>query len=139
MQPDDPFPLEIVPSPVRHAMREVFKGRWPSIQEVAEVPDAYWLATPAIGRKYLQTIRAVSQAPDTDAADLPRLTDAELLERLESLRRELQLLRTMVKARMRRSVRSGKSFERRAGRAPRPTGSLAGQTWPQRANEGLAM
>ena len=63
MQLDEPFPLEIVPSRVRHAMLDEFKGRRPTVGEVAQIPDAYWLATPAIGRKVLQTIRAVVHEP----------------------------------------------------------------------------
>jgi hypothetical protein len=140
MHPDDPFPLENVPSPVRHAMLEVFKGRRPSVHEVAEIPDSYWLATPAIGRKLLQTIRAVSNAPRS-AADIsarPQLTDAELLDRLESLREELQFIQAMVKAKIRKPARNRDGFRRHGDRGSR-SGSLSGRPWSQKRPEGLSL
>ena len=83
MQLDEPFPLEIVPSRVRHAMLHEFNGRRPTLREVAQIPDAYWLATPAIGRKFLQAIRAVVHAPrlETDAPVPPGLTGPQTLTR----------------------------------------------------------
>jgi hypothetical protein len=127
MQLDEPFPLEIVPSRVRHAMLDEFKGRRPTMREVAQIPDAYWLATPAIGRKVLQTIRAVVQAPrpQTDAAALPRLTDAELLDRLESLQRELLWMQDLARAGAPKSSRSRNRFQGRARKGSRPDDSLS--------------
>jgi hypothetical protein len=65
------------------------------------------LATPAMGRKFLQMVRDVTHAPGRQA-DVPRrgLTDAELLDRLESLQRELQWLQATLKAKTRRMPRS---------------------------------
>src|SRR4028119_299517 len=122
MQPDHPFPLEAVPSRVRHALLDEFKGRCPTVGEVAQIPDAYWLATPAIGRKVLQTIRAVVQAPrpQTDAPALPRLTDAELLDRLDSLRRELLWMQDLARAGAPEPSRSRKRVHGRAPPGPPP-------------------
>ena len=103
MPVDEPFPLESLPSRVRQAILSEFKGRCPSVREVAEIPDAYWLATPAMGRKFLQMIHDVTHAPGRQA-DVPvrrRLTDLELLDRLESLQDELLLLQEMLQARAR--------------------------------------
>jgi uncharacterized protein (DUF2236 family) len=140
MQPDDPFPLENVPSPVRHAMLEVFKGRRPSVHEVAQIPDSYWLATPAIGRKLLQTIRAISDAPrsEADLPALPQLTDAELLDRLESLREELRFIQATLKARIRKAPRNRDGFQRHGGRGSR-SGNPSGEPWTQKRPEGLAL
>ncbi len=112
MQVDEPFPLESVPSRVRQAILSEFKGRWPSVREVSEIPDAYWLATPAMGRRFLQMIREVAHASSrqADVPVRPRLTDAELLDRLESLQRELQWLHATVKAKTRRMPRSRDRF-----------------------------
>lgn len=141
MRLDDPFPLETVPSPAKHAMLDVFKGRWPSVREVAQVPDAYWLATPAIGRKLLQTIRAVTDAPrpETDVPALPRLTDAELLDRLESLREELRYIHATLKAKTSKAARNKNRFRRHASRSSRPGNDLSGEPWPQRDPEGLSL
>ena len=127
MQLDEPFPLEFVPSRVRHAMLDEFKGRRPTMREVAEIPDAYWLATPAIGRKVLQRIRAVVYAPQpqTDAPALPRLTDAELLDRLESLQRELLWMQDLARAGAPKSSRSKSRFQERARKGSRPDDSLS--------------
>ena len=127
MQLDEPFPLEIVPPRVRHAMLHEFNGRRPTMREVAQIPDAYWLATPAIGRKFLQTIRAVVHAPrpETDAPAPPRLTDAELMDRLESLRRELAWMRDLVRRGVPKASRSKNGFQRHAGKASRPGDSLS--------------
>jgi hypothetical protein len=100
MPVDEPFPLESLPSRVRQAILSEFKGRCPSVREVAEIPDAYWLATPAMGRKFLQMIHDVTHAPGRQA-DVPvrrRLTDLELLDRLQSLRDELRFLQEMLQA-----------------------------------------
>lgn len=141
MRLDDPFPLETIPSPAKHAMLDVFKGRWPSVREVAQVPDAYWLATPAIGRKLLQTIRAVTDAPrfETDVSALPRLTDAELLDRLENLREELRYIHATLKAKTRKAVRSKDRFQGHAGRSSRPVNDPSGEARSQRSPEGLAL
>jgi hypothetical protein len=125
MPVDEPFPLESVPSRVRQAILSEFKGRCPSVREVAEIPDAYWLATPAMGRRFLQMIRDITHAPgrQADAPVRPRLTDAELLDRLESLQRELQWLQATLKAKTRRMPRS--RDRRPFGERSRPSQDLS--------------
>lgn len=120
MQVDEPFPLESVPSRVRHTILREFNGRCPSVREVSEIPDAYWLATPAIGRRFLQMIREVAQAPSRqiDAPILRRLTDAELLDRLESLQQELQILHRVLRAKVRRPPRNRDRFHSPLAKGP---------------------
>ncbi len=126
MQMDEPFPLESVPSRVRLAILSEFNGRRPSVREVAEIPDAYWLATPAIGRKFLQTIRDATPAP-TRQTTVPvrRLTDAELMDRLESLQEELQWLHDVLKARARRTPRNRGRLQEPFGERFRPSHDLS--------------
>ena len=99
---DEPFPLNAVPPRVRNTILNEFKGRCPSIREVAEIPDSYWLATPNIGPTFLEQIRSVTDAPpeQTGNSSRPRLTDAELLERLERLQDELRWLQDEMEARL---------------------------------------
>ena len=126
MQVDEPFPLENVPSRVKQAILREFKGRCPSMREVAGIPDAYWLATPAIGRKFLQTIRDAAPAPARQTTvPVRRLTDAELMERLESLQEELQRLYDVLKARARRTPRNRVRHQRPFGERSRPSHDLS--------------
>jgi hypothetical protein len=139
MQPDEPFPLEAVPSRVRQAMLNEFNGRRPSLREVAEIPDEYWLATPAIGRKFLQTIREAAHLPGlrADAPVRRRLTDAELLDCLESLQRELQYLRVVVRAKTRRTPRGRHPAQRRFGESLAAMSSGFGEDWTPTGPEAL--
>jgi hypothetical protein len=109
---DEPFPLSAVPPRVRNTILNEFKGRCPSIREVAEIPDSYWLATPNIGPTFLEQIRRVTDAPleHTASPSRPRLTDAELLGRLERLQDDLRWLQDQMEARLFKTAR------RRAGR-----------------------
>jgi hypothetical protein len=101
MGEDEPFPLNAVPPRVRNAVLNEFKGRCPSIQEVAEIPDSYWLATPSIGPTFLEQIRRVTgAAQQTSRPSRPYLTDAEFLERLERLQDELRWLQDQMEARL---------------------------------------
>ena len=126
MQVDEPFPLESVPSRVKQAILREFKGRCPSMREVAEIPDAYWLATPAIGRKFLQTICDAAPAPARlTTVPVRRLTAAELMERLESLQEELQRLYDVLKARARRTPRNRGRLQKPFGERSRPSHDLS--------------
>jgi hypothetical protein len=91
---NEPFPLNAVPPRVRNTILNEFKGRCPSIREVAEIPDSDWLATPNIGPAFLEQIRSVTDAPpeQTASPSCSRLTDGELLGRLEWLQDELRWL-----------------------------------------------
>ena len=92
---------------MRNTILNEFKGRCPSIREVVEIPDSYWLATPSIGPTFLEQIRSVTDAALQLTASLsrPRLTDAELLDRLERLQDELQWLRDQMEAKLLKSAR----------------------------------
>jgi hypothetical protein len=104
---NEPFPLDAVPPRVRNTVLNEFKGRCPSIREVAEISDSDWLATPNIGPTFLEQIRRVTEAPPepTASPSHPRLTDAELLGRLERLQDDLQWLRDQMEARLLKTAR----------------------------------
>ena len=104
---DEPFPLNAVPPRVRKTILSEFKGRCPSIREVAETPDSYWLATPSIGPTILEQIRRVTGAAleQTASPSRPRLTDAELLDRLERLQDELRWLQDRMEAKLLKTAR----------------------------------
>ena len=104
---DEPFPLNAVPPRVRNTILNEFKGRCRSIREVAETPDSYWLATPSIGPTILEQIRRVTGAAleQTASPSRPRLTDAELLDRLERLQDELRWLRDQMEAKLLKTAR----------------------------------
>ncbi len=107
MDRDEPFPLGAVPPRVRHTILSEFKGSCPSIREVAEIPDSYWLATPNIGPAFLEQIRRVTDAPSeqTVSPSRPQLTDTELLDRLEQLQNELQWLHDQMEAKLFKTAR----------------------------------
>ncbi len=94
MTPDEPFPLEQFPSRIRAAILDEFDGRRPSQQEVADIPDAHWLATPAIGPAVLKKIRRLGR---DDAPPSRPMADAELLQRLTFLQEELKLIQHAVR------------------------------------------
>ena len=103
MHLDEPFPLQAVSSRLKNAILQEFKGRCPSLREVTEIPDRHWLATPAIGPTHLEKIRSITdpqtQPPQTARPALGRLSDAELLDRLEWLQEELRWLYDQLRAR----------------------------------------
>jgi hypothetical protein len=41
MQQDEAFPLAVIPPRVRRAILREFQGRWPTVQEVAQIPDRH--------------------------------------------------------------------------------------------------
>jgi hypothetical protein len=104
---DEPFPLTAVPPRVRNTILNEFKGRCPSIREVAEIPDSDWLATPNIGPTFLEQIRSVTDAPpeQTASPSCSRLTDGELLGRLEWLQDELRWLQEQMETRLLKTAR----------------------------------
>ncbi len=93
------FPLEDFSSPVRGAILDAFEGRCPTVQDVARIPDVCWLATPSIGPKTLEKIhRLTEDQPDFPSS--PRITDAELLARLDLILSELRCVRDALKAKI---------------------------------------
>ena len=103
MPMDEHFPLGAVPSRVRRVLLREFKGRCPTVREVDQIPDKHWLATPGMGPTSLQTIRSITNAArqqEVSQIESHRLSDAELLRRLEGLQEDLRWLETHLKARM---------------------------------------
>lgn len=94
------FPLEAVPSRVKFAILREFKGRRPTVQEVSQICDRSWLAVPGIGRTALVNIRQATgdQHPFGANRSAARMSDAELLRRLDLLQEELQSLNEVLNA-----------------------------------------
>ncbi len=108
MHLDERFPLEAVPSRVRHALLGEFKGRCPSVREVDQIPDRLWLTAPGMGPASLHLVRSIINAAGqqevSDIASNP-LSDAELLRRLEGLQKDLRWLAVHLKARLSKGPR----------------------------------
>ncbi len=105
---DEPFPLDAVPSRMAYVLVREFKGRCPSIREVDQIPDKQWLATPGMGPAFLQAIRSITNAArQQEVSDIAshRLSDAELLRRLEGLQEDLRWLEAQLKARLSKGQR----------------------------------
>jgi len=113
MHENELFPLETVPSWVRIAILREFEGRRPTVQEVSRICDRSWLAVPGIGRTALASIRQATgdQQPLSANEAVSRMSDTELLTRLELLQEELQslneVLRTALLPASKRRARSG--------------------------------
>ena len=101
MQQDEFFPLDAIPPRVRRAILHEFQGRRPTVQEIAQISDRQWLATPDIGPSTLEKIHEVlrPQPCQGDGAS-PKMTDAELLVRLEYLQEELRRIRHILHSRI---------------------------------------
>jgi len=101
MQQAEFFPLDAIPPRVRRAILQEFQGRRPTVQEVAQISDRHWLATPEIGPSTLEKIHEVLH-PQTHQGDgaLSKMSDAELLDRLESLQEELRSIRHILETRI---------------------------------------
>jgi hypothetical protein len=106
MQQDEFFPLDAVPPRVRRALLREFQGRRPTVQEVSQISDRHWLATPDIGPSTLEKIHSIlcPQLRQGDSAP-PRLTDTELLNRLEFIQEELKRIQCILEARIGASSR----------------------------------
>jgi hypothetical protein len=103
MPSDEPFPLEAVTPRVGHVLLREFKGRCPSVRKVEQIPDKDWLTAPGMGPASLQMIRSIANAArQQEVSDIasPRLSDAELLRRLEGLQEDLRWLEAQLKARI---------------------------------------
>ena len=105
MQQDEFFPLEAIPPRVRKAILHEFQGRPPTVQEVAQISDRQWLATPDIGPSTLEKIHSVlhPQQYQNDGGS-PKMADAELLTQLEFIQDELRRIQRMLVARMGRRL-----------------------------------
>jgi hypothetical protein len=106
MQQNESFPLDAVPPRVRRAILQEFQGRWPTVQEVTQISDRQWLATPDIGPSTLETIHTILRPQPCHREDSsPEMTDAELLNRLEFIQEELKRIRSILEARIGASSR----------------------------------
>ena len=98
MHVDELFPVETLPPRARNAVLQEFKGRTPTIQEVDQIPEKYWLLTPNLGQSSVARILRISKGESWSAgAPLKGLTDEELLDRLTFLQNELRSIRRLVK------------------------------------------
>ena len=60
MQLDERFPLEAIPPRVRGVLLREFQGRQPTVQEIAQILDRHWLATPGVGPSALDKLRSIT-------------------------------------------------------------------------------
>ncbi|KFG70924.1 hypothetical protein JH26_01210 [Microvirga sp. BSC39] len=127
MQQDELFPLADIPPRVRRAILREFQGRWPTVQEIAQISDRHWLATPDIGPSSLEKIHSIIQVhrSQTDPFPPPQLINNELLDRLEFIQEEFRWLERAVKAKLHRRRRSEASFGRGSDRASAPNDGLS--------------
>ncbi len=126
MNLDEPFPLEAIPSRVRHALLREFKGRRPCVREVEQITDKDWLTAPGMGPASLKIIRSITGPWRQQAishATPPRLSDAELLTCLERLQKDLRWLELHVKAQQASSQRRRPQAQG-SGRTPREDTNL---------------
>ena len=95
MRPSDPFPLERCSSRLRAAILLEFQGRHPTLQEVASIPPRQWLTVPGVGQTLLTELEAVvgghQEWMKTSTPAGP--TDADMIDQLERLQRDLERLR----------------------------------------------
>jgi hypothetical protein len=101
MQPDDPFPLDRCSGRLKAAILAEFQGRCPTFQEMFSVPPKVWLTVPGIGEASLRELEAIMgiYQDQTKSPTAPRMSDAELLARLERLQRDLERLRHDIQTR----------------------------------------
>jgi hypothetical protein len=100
MHKHDPFPIEQLPDRARKAVLAEFQGRCPTVLEVACIPDTDWLKAPDIGPAALSKLRALTPGMRRRVGipSLAGLSDAELLARSKSLRKELIRIQEELKA-----------------------------------------
>jgi hypothetical protein len=95
-----PFPLGCLPPRVRETVLAEFKGRHPSLLEVARVPDRHWLASPSIGAGMLTRLRSFTQdlKPDTIDWHSGTLTQTQQRTRQKFLQDKLKRLQREANA-----------------------------------------
>ena len=122
MSLDDAFPIDAVSPRTRAAILHEFHGRCPSIRQIAQISDKQWLATPGIGSTALEAIRSVTDARPSTVEPSPssRMTDAELLDRLEFIQEELRCIHSALKARGEQTSDSGARVRRQTGTSASP-------------------
>ena len=107
---DDPFPLDRCSGRVRGAILMEFRGRCPTIREVASISDAHWLTVPNIGPTTLVELRSIAlQSPNGEEHQhTASMQDNELLSRLNRLQRDLAAVADEIRSR----IGSGSSYKR---------------------------
>jgi len=95
MQQSDPFPIEYCSSRLRNTILTEFRGRCPTLQEVLSISSREWLGTPGMGRTLLMELEAIMKDHPAKAKSYrpEGVTEAQLLNRLERLQRELKCVR----------------------------------------------
>ena len=95
MHPDDPFPIERCSPRLGNVILAVFQGRCPTIQEVFSISPKQWLKVPGMGPTLLNEMEASMRGYQGWAKGRAseRITDAELIARLERLQRDLERFR----------------------------------------------
>lgn len=102
MDLDDPFPINKCSGRIRSAILTEFKGRCPTIREVAAISDAHWLTVPNIGPTTLEELRSLATHPQGSEIRpaVSGMTNAELLSRLNRLQRELNIVTGEIRSRI---------------------------------------
>ncbi|PVE21659.1 hypothetical protein DC522_25500 [Microvirga sp. KLBC 81] len=77
-----------------------FQGRHPTLQEVANIPPQKWLTVPGIGQTLLTELEAIIQAHQgwIKSNISAGSTDAELVDQLDRLQRDLERLRRELRS-----------------------------------------
>lgn len=80
---------------MRAAILSEFQGRPPTLHDVASIPPQQWLKVPGVGQTLLTELEAVVGAHQGwMKSNIPAgSTDAEMLDQLERLQRDLERLR----------------------------------------------
>jgi hypothetical protein len=96
----DPLPLEKLSPQVRQAVLAEFGGRWPSVREVAGIPDAHWLELPGIGPKSLARMRSLTRGARRTARiySLTGMTVSELQAEYDRLSDQKKAIDDQLKA-----------------------------------------
>jgi hypothetical protein len=108
MNLNDAFPLHAVPGRIGAVILQEFRGRCPTVQEVAQLSDQQWLAVPGIGPSALGFIRSVTDHQlAADAFSPATMSDVELLDRLASIQEALRCIRDLLKSKLKTPLSRG--------------------------------
>ncbi len=95
MAPKDPFPIERCSSRLRTAVLTEFNQSCPTFQDILSISPKRWMTVPGMGVTLLHELEGILQSEHfvTEAAYSPTVNDADLLVRIERLRRDLRSLK----------------------------------------------
>ena len=96
-----PSPLNAAASRLKAAILAEFQGRCPTFQEMFSIPPKKWLTVPRICETLLRELEAIMgiYQDQMRSPAFPRMSDAELLARLERLQWDLERLRHDIQTR----------------------------------------